>query len=43
MESPPWAADFFAVVADVRSLVDTATVTGLASNKVLAVAKPGLG
>jgi hypothetical protein len=42
MVPPSWVADFIAVVAGVRPLIDTAKVHGLTSNKVLAAVKPGL-
>ena len=42
MAPPLWVADFVAVVSAARPLIDTAKVTGLNSNKVLAAIKPGL-
>src|SRR5262249_41768914 len=39
---PPWVVDFIATVSAARPLIDTAKVTGLKSNKVLAAIKPGL-
>lgn len=39
---PLWVRDFVAAVAAARPLIDTANISGLTSNKVLAALKPGL-
>ena len=39
---PDWIADFVSVVADARSVIDSARVAGLSSNQVLEGLRPGL-